>query len=65
MQVSFIESALYLGILGNTATGDAPLEYVKVLFEEERIPFDEGFVKTDVEIGSAELFSLAALLTVA
>jgi len=41
--LSYGESALFLGILGDPKNGQIPLEYLKVLFEQERLPFNEGW----------------------
>jgi len=40
---SYGESALFLGILGSPSEGKIPLEYLKVLFQEERLPYKEGW----------------------
>ncbi|KAK0876215.1 ccr4 associated factor [Friedmanniomyces endolithicus] len=39
--LSYGESALYLNLLGKD--GVAPLEWVRILFEEERLPYAEGW----------------------
>ncbi|KAK4963328.1 hypothetical protein LTR10_000956 [Elasticomyces elasticus] len=39
--LSYGESALYLNLLGKD--GVAPLEWVRIFFEEERLPFAEGW----------------------
>lgn len=41
--LSYGETALYLSVLGNPTTGVAPLDYVKVFFEQERLPYNEGW----------------------
>ncbi|PBP27616.1 hypothetical protein BUE80_DR001409, partial [Diplocarpon rosae] len=41
--LSYGESALFLGILGDPKNGKIPLEYLRVLFQEERVPFREGW----------------------
>ncbi|KAI9047379.1 hypothetical protein LZ554_008825 [Drepanopeziza brunnea f. sp. 'monogermtubi'] len=41
--LSYGESALFLGILGGPEDGKVPLEYLKVLVEQERVPFKEGW----------------------
>jgi len=41
--LSYGESALFLGILGSPQEGKIPLEYLKVLFQEERVPYKEGW----------------------
>lgn len=39
--LSYGESALFMNVLGKD--GAAPLEWVRILFEEERFPFKEGW----------------------
>jgi len=41
--LSYGESALFLGILGDPKEGQIPVEWLKVLFEQERLPFNEGW----------------------
>ncbi|EMF08858.1 Cloroperoxidase [Sphaerulina musiva SO2202] len=41
--LSYGENALFLSTMGDPSTGVAPLEYVKVLFEQERLPYAEGW----------------------
>jgi len=41
--LSYGESALFLGILGSPKDGKIPLEYLRVLFQEERVPYKEGW----------------------
>ncbi|KAJ8092777.1 hypothetical protein PM082_023605 [Marasmius tenuissimus] len=37
------ESALYLLVMGDPATGKAPKDYVNIFFREERLPLEEGW----------------------
>ncbi|KAK6007100.1 hypothetical protein QM012_006108 [Aureobasidium pullulans] len=41
--LSYGETALYLSTMGDPVTGVAPLEYVRSLFEEERLPYELGW----------------------
>ncbi|KAF4636354.1 heme-thiolate peroxidase [Cudoniella acicularis] len=41
--LSYGESALFLGLLGSPEEGKIPLKYLRVLFEDERLPFKEGW----------------------
>jgi len=41
--LSYGESALILGLLGDPEGGKVPIEYIRVLFEEERLPYKEGW----------------------
>ncbi|GAB7363253.1 hypothetical protein MBLNU230_g3535t1 [Neophaeotheca triangularis] len=53
------ETAIYLSTMGDPVTGVAPLEYVRVLFEEERLPYAEGWRPTKAP---TTLPSLAAMV---
>ena len=48
------ETALYLMALGDPTTGTGPLDYVRILFEQERIPYNEGWrtPKTEIELAN-------------
>ncbi|KPM42491.1 hypothetical protein AK830_g4077 [Neonectria ditissima] len=58
VQFSFIETALYLSVFGNVQDGNAVTEWVKVLFEQERLPFREGFTRSDTVITAAGILGL-------
>ncbi|CVK95124.1 related to chloroperoxidase [Fusarium mangiferae] len=64
-QFSFIETALYLSVFGNLNDGNAKTEWVKTLFQEERLPFDEGFKRSDDVITAAGILGLVAKVAVA
>ncbi|OLN89032.1 putative sterigmatocystin biosynthesis peroxidase stcC 7 [Colletotrichum chlorophyti] len=57
-QFSFIETALYLSVFGNLEDGNANTEWVKVLFEKERLPFEEGFVRSATPLTAAGILGL-------
>ncbi|KAF2000744.1 Cloroperoxidase [Amniculicola lignicola CBS 123094] len=40
---SYLETAIYFRLLSNPATGTTPLEFVKIFFEQERLPAKEGW----------------------
>ncbi|KUJ18430.1 Cloroperoxidase, partial [Mollisia scopiformis] len=56
---SYGETAIYLSTMGDPTTGVAPIEYVKSLFEEERLPYEEGWRPT---AEPTTLASLAAMI---
>jgi len=62
--LSYGESALFLGILGDPKEGKIPLEYLRVLFQEERLPFKEGWRPMDQPLTQSHMnhliFSLIA-----
>ncbi|KAK0475471.1 Chloroperoxidase [Armillaria novae-zelandiae] len=39
------ESALYLSVMGDPATGVAPKKFVDIFFREERMPIEEGWTR--------------------
>ncbi|KAK7429851.1 hypothetical protein QQZ08_003696 [Neonectria magnoliae] len=57
-QFSFIETALYLSVFGSVQDGNAVTEWVKVLFEQERLPFREGFTRSETAITAAGILGL-------
>lgn len=57
---SMIETALYLSVLSNGTWGVAVTEWVDVLFREERLPFEEGFTRSDDVITAASVLALEA-----
>ncbi|KAK1221515.1 hypothetical protein PQX77_015634 [Marasmius sp. AFHP31] len=44
------ESALYLSVMGDPLTGEAPKRFVQVFFREERLPIEEGWKRSTVPI---------------
>ncbi|CZR52968.1 related to chloroperoxidase [Phialocephala subalpina] len=56
---SYGETAIYLSTMGDPTTGVAPIEYVRSLFEEERLPYEEGWRPT---AEPTTLGSLAAMI---
>jgi len=44
------ETALYLTAMGDPLTGATPLDYVRVLFEQERLPYNEGWRTPTIQI---------------
>ncbi|RSM03387.1 hypothetical protein CDV31_010521 [Fusarium ambrosium] len=64
-QFSFIESALYLSIFGDVTEGNAVTDWVKVLFEQERLPFEEGFKRSEEPVTAAGILGLVQKLVAA
>ncbi|KAF1992179.1 Cloroperoxidase, partial [Aulographum hederae CBS 113979] len=50
--LSYGETALYLSALGGPGTGVANVEWVKMFFEQEKLPIDEGWAppKTNISL---------------
>lgn len=44
------ETALYIMTMGDPLTGIAPLSYIRILFEQERLPFAEGWRSPNTRI---------------
>ncbi|KAK6580277.1 hypothetical protein PZA11_007299 [Diplocarpon coronariae] len=57
--LSYGETALYLSTMGDPVTGVAPVDYVKVFFEQERLPYNEGWRPTAQE---TNLFTLGGMI---
>jgi len=49
------ESALYLAVMGDVLTGQAPKEFVNIFFKEERLPIKEGWRRSPVLITHEKL----------
>ncbi|KAK7981743.1 chloroperoxidase [Apiospora saccharicola] len=60
VQGSLLECALGLSVFGDATGDNANLKHLRVLFEEERLPFQEGWVKPAEVITSAKAQALAA-----
>ncbi|EFQ32614.1 hypothetical protein CGRA01v4_09558 [Colletotrichum graminicola] len=61
--VSLGESAVILGTIGQSFSEPAaPLQWMKVVFEEERLPFDEGWETSATEITTAQVLGLSQLI---
>ncbi|KAL0943237.1 chloroperoxidase-like protein [Colletotrichum truncatum] len=60
VRASAEESAFILGVLaGNFQNPQAPTQYMTIMFEEERIPFNEGFKTSPNKIFAEQIVSLA------
>ncbi|KAH8679681.1 Chloroperoxidase [Tricladium varicosporioides] len=53
--LSYGESALFLGLLGDPKEGKIPVEYLRVLFEQERIPFNEGWRPSETPVTQGDM----------
>ncbi|KAF5368728.1 hypothetical protein D9757_010429 [Collybiopsis confluens] len=53
------ESSFYLATMGNVITGEAPKEFVNILFREQRLPLEEGWRPSKIPIDSSNFFTLA------
>ncbi|KAK8091005.1 hypothetical protein PG994_000510 [Apiospora phragmitis] len=64
-QGSLLENSLILSVFGSGTEGNAVLKHVRTMFEEERLPIEEGWVKPKNVIDLAAIQSLGAKLTAA
>jgi len=53
--LSYGESALFLGLLGDPKEGKIPLEYLRVLFQDERVPYKEGWRPSSKPITQSDM----------
>lgn len=63
--LSYGETALYLSTMGDPVTGSAPVDFIKVLFEEERLPYEEGWRPTETPTTLASLGAMILELNLA
>ncbi|POS73806.1 hypothetical protein DHEL01_v207799 [Diaporthe helianthi] len=64
LTLSINEAAVILGTLGGSFTDPAvPLDWMRVVFEQERLPFNEGFSAPSTPITAAQLSELAQLIS--
>ncbi|KAJ7744644.1 Cloroperoxidase, partial [Mycena metata] len=56
------ESTLYLSTMGNPVTGVAPKNFVEILFREERLPFAEGWTRSNTPITDDTMNAIAAVI---
>ncbi|KAF2110214.1 Chloroperoxidase [Lophiotrema nucula] len=47
---SYLETVIYNLVLGNATTQRTPMEFVKIFFQEERLPFNEGWRTPQIPI---------------
>ncbi|KAK3947489.1 Chloroperoxidase [Pseudoneurospora amorphoporcata] len=58
LRSSAIETAAYLRVFGRGTEGGAETRWVRVMFEEERLPIEEGFKRSDKPLTAAEILEL-------
>ncbi|KAK7727913.1 hypothetical protein SLS63_006994 [Diaporthe eres] len=62
---SLIESALYLSVFNNGSSSTAVTEWVKVMFQEERLPFEEGFTRPESIVSTVGILAKQAEIAAA
>lgn len=60
--LSYGENAIYLQVMSDPVSGKANVEYVKTLFEQEKLPFEQGWRPSAVPITLASLGVMVAEL---
>jgi len=63
--LSYGETALYLSVLGDPVTGNAPVQWVRSLFEKEKLPYDEGWRPRTLPTTLASLVVMEGVLMAA
>lgn len=58
LRFSAIETSLYLGVFGEGTEGNARTQWVRILFEEERLPFEEGYRRPNRALTVPDLLAL-------
>ncbi|KAG6357818.1 hypothetical protein INS49_013697 [Diaporthe citri] len=62
---SLIESALYLSVFNNGSSSTAVTEWVKVMFQEERLPYEEGFTRPESIVSTTGILAKQAEIAAA
>lgn len=65
VQNSMLETALYLRVFGDGVNGNARRDWVKTLFEQERLPYEQGYQRPAAAMTAAELLGLATKVAIA
>jgi len=63
--LSYGETALLLGLLGDPKDGKIPIQYIKTLVEEERLPYEEGWRPSPRPITQSDMNHLILSLVTA
>lgn len=62
VRFSFIETALYLSVMANGTADTAVTSWVDKLFQQERLPIEEGWTTPKGEIGATMILGLVGQL---
>jgi len=58
IRFSVIETASYQLVFGRGLDGEARTDWLKIFFEQERLPFDEGFTRSENVLSVLDLFAV-------
>lgn len=59
-----IESALYMTVFDNGTANGARTEWVRVLFEEERLPYEEGWSRSESQLTTVGILGVVGEIAV-
>jgi hypothetical protein len=60
--LSYGENALYLQAMADPVSGQAPISYVRILFEQEKLPYELGWRPSTVPVTLASLGAMVVRL---
>ncbi|KAK2784806.1 hypothetical protein FQN52_008891 [Onygenales sp. PD_12] len=63
--ISYTETAQYLSVFGDPETGNPRVDWVRIFFEEERLPYKEGWRPTEVPTSLASTLAFTLKLIAA
>ncbi|OJD13779.1 hypothetical protein AJ78_05807 [Emergomyces pasteurianus Ep9510] len=63
--ISYTETAQYLSVFGNPSKGNPPVDWIKIFFEQERLPYDEGWRRPRTQTNAVTLVPLIVKLMAA
>ncbi|PGH07283.1 hypothetical protein GX51_01827 [Blastomyces parvus] len=63
--ISYTETAQYLSVFGDPVTGHPNVDWIRIFFEQERLPYDEGWKRPTIQTNAVTLAPLIAKLMVA
>ncbi|EER41264.1 conserved hypothetical protein [Histoplasma capsulatum H143] len=63
--ISYTETAQYLSVFGNPDTGNPRVDWIRIFFEHERLPYLEGWQRPSKQTNALTLAPLIAKLMIA
>ncbi|OAX83560.1 hypothetical protein ACJ72_02072 [Emergomyces africanus] len=63
--ISYTETAQYLSVFGDPVTGYPPVDWIKIFFEQERLPYNEGWRRPRIQTNAVTLVPLIVRLMAA
>ncbi|KAK8060813.1 hypothetical protein PG996_010743 [Apiospora saccharicola] len=59
LSASYAESGLYLIAFGDKTNGNARTDWIRSMFEQERLPYDEGWSRSQEFVSGADMTAMA------